>query len=138
MSHLVLEGVLRHVHLLAVAILRVAVAGPHLRRWKGTRDVSDTRSGRERGAASFSIHNPGKNEGTDILRARGLTLTEVARRREAPRETRRPVRPAGVKSWCVESDVAIGKGVKRVGCARESAGGVNGQKARLSDLTRAK
>ena len=75
--------------------------------------MSDARSGRERGAASFSIHNPRANEGTDILRARGRTLTEVARRRDAPRETRRPVKPAGVKSWCVESDVAIGKGVKR-------------------------
>lgn len=29
-AQLVLEGVLRHVHLLAVAVLRVAVAGPHL------------------------------------------------------------------------------------------------------------
>ena len=72
------------------------------------------------------------------MRARGRTLTEVARRRKAPRETRRPVKPAGVKSWCVESDVAIGKGVRRVGCGRESASGENGQKALLSDLTRAK
>ena len=56
----------------------------------------------------------------------GRTFTEVARRREAPRETRRRVKPAGARSWCDESDVAIVHGVERVESARKSARDLNG------------
>jgi hypothetical protein len=56
----------------------------------------------------------------------GRTFTEVARRREAPRETRPRVKPADARSWCDESDVAIVH-VGRLPClAPESERDVNG------------
>lgn len=67
----------------------------------------------------------------------GRTFTEVARRREAPRETRRRVKPADARSWCDESDVAIVH-VGRLPClAPESERDVNGTEMGQRDEIRA-
>ena len=55
---LVLEGVLGDVHLLAVAVLCVAISSPYLYSVDGTSGVSDTYEGRERGVASSSTQPP--------------------------------------------------------------------------------
>ena len=55
---LVLEGVLGDVHLLAVAVLGVAIPSTYLYSGDGTSVVSDTYEGRERGVASSSIQPP--------------------------------------------------------------------------------